>query len=297
MAPMYVLDISKRWPPGSTVVIAFSGGAETLHRQIAQVAALWSLYGNIGLDFGYIPGAGYRTWNPTGVQSTAHIRVAFDQPGYWSCVGTDSVNPVCAEPRESSLNLGGFDRALPANWQSVVLHEVGHALGFQHEHQNPTGGCDAEFRWDDDPDYVRTTDGLGQFIKDSQNRRPGIYTVLGGPPNRWRREKVDFNLRQLPNSSAYDASAIDNLSIMKYEFPEWMYIHGTSSPCFSRRNDDLSPLDRQGVARLYPREPTDIAATARQREQALIGLRDAIGLPAAIKHDVQGLIQGMRAIK
>lgn len=61
---------------------------------------------------------------------------------------------------------------------------------------------------------------------------------------------VDDNLRKIPNSSAFGTSAFDNLSIMKYAFPSWMYVNGTNSSCYSTPNSDLSPLDRQGLATL-----------------------------------------------
>jgi hypothetical protein len=42
---------------------------------------------------------------------------------------------------------------------------------------------DAQFRWFDDPGYVPTQDPSGNYIPDPDGRRPGIYTVLNGPPN------------------------------------------------------------------------------------------------------------------
>src|SRR5690349_10941147 len=105
------------------------------------------------------------------------------------------------------MNFEGFDVQLPQDWRGVVLHEFGHALGLEHEHQHPVQPCD--FRWEDDPGYTPTTDRFGQFTPDEAGRKPGIYTLLGGPPNRWSREMVDFNLRKLPDSSAFRTSAFD----------------------------------------------------------------------------------------
>ena len=68
-------------------------------------------------------------------------------------VGNDSIDPTIVGAGEASMNFGGFAQGPPPGWEATVLHEFGHALGFQHEHQLPVGGCDLEFRWEDDPGY------------------------------------------------------------------------------------------------------------------------------------------------
>ena len=42
------------------------------------------------------------------------MRIGFDEPGYFSCVGDESVNAACAAPGQASMNYHRFDRALPA---------------------------------------------------------------------------------------------------------------------------------------------------------------------------------------
>lgn len=255
MGVQYVIRNSTRWNPGQTLKVAFRGGDSTLHREIAEVAKQWTEYGNIILDFGVDPQTGeYRTWSPNDQTYKAEIRISFNYGGYWSLVGTNSINPGIVKPRQPSMNFGGFLVARPSDWATTVLHEFGHALGFEHEHQHPIGGCDLEFRWDDDPGYQATFDAFGQFIPDDQGRRPGIYTLLGGPPNNWQKSKVEFNLKQITSndSHAFLVSSFDDASIMKYFFEKKMFVNGEKSHCYSPQNNTLSSLDKNGIALAYP---------------------------------------------
>ncbi len=267
----FVIETLLRWDPGDTVTVAFLGGTPALHKKIADAALEWAKFGNVKLDFGESNGS-FRTWSPNDTSYSADIRIGFDrvfQPGYWSLVGRNSVEPNIVGPGGASMNFSNFDLHLPPDYAATVMHEFGHALGFQHEHAHPTGGCDNEFRWTDDPGYQRTTDSMGQFIADAQGRQPGIYTVLAGPPNRWPQAKVDHNLRQLPNSNAFMLGPFDKLSIMKYHFPEWMFVRGKDSVCYSGRNLNLSAGDIKGVSLAYPFPDLDVQAMATRREQAL----------------------------
>ncbi|MHC2282122.1 hypothetical protein ACVME8_008765 [Bradyrhizobium diazoefficiens] len=289
-SPQFIVTLTKRWQPGQTLKVAFRGGDTSLHQEIAAAVAEWAQSANLKFDFGVDPATGkHRTWGISDSNFAADIRVSFDQRGYYSLVGNDSTNRTVTRPGEESLNLEGFDQEKPADWKAVALHEFGHAIGFEHEHQAPLAPCD--FRFNDDPGYVPTTDSLGQYTPDNLNRRPGLYTLLGGPPNNWPAAVVDFNLKPLPDSHAYESGPFDKTSIMKYFFREWMFVAGTNSPCYTGgENLVLSDEDKRGAAKVYPRSPENIRSVSSIRAQALEAAASVKNLsPAALQQFQEAL--------
>lgn len=293
LSPRFILTLSKRWNHGQTLTIAFKGGDAALHKKIADTVTEWTKYANLKFDFGNTGSGGYRRWSPSDKSFKADIRVSFDQSGYYSLVGNDSINMQVTRPGEESLNLSGFDQKLPSDWKAVALHEFGHAIGFEHEHQSPVAPCD--FRFDDDPGYVPTTDSFGQYIPDSKGRRPGLYTLLGGPPNNWPQAVVDFNLKQLPESHAYEVGPFDKDSIMKYFFESWMFVSGTSSPCYtSSENQTLSQGDKTGAAKVYPKDAAGITAASQLRERALQDISKIEALPEAAREHFRQTLKSIQ---
>lgn len=287
----FFVDDLQKWSTGQSVRVAFLGGNASLHKDIVNATKQIMDACNIQLDFGFDAGTGkYRSWSISDTSHSADIRVSFDQVGSFSLVGRDSSDPtigasgqaVGGRANQRSLNLGGFDIARPASWAKTTRHEFLHALAFNHEHQSPTGGCDSQFRWDDDAGYQSTHDANGQYITDPAGRRPGVYTYLSGAPNNWSRFKVDHNLRQAQHGSG-TAGTFDRASIMLYRFPALFYV-SNPNPCAPLGNgEDLSAGDIAGLQLLYPYENQAIAA----QETRLTKLRDVItnssGLSAQVK--------------
>jgi hypothetical protein len=220
---------SSLWGPNYPKLrVCFFEGSQALREVIANVAKEWMTEDNsIKLDFGK-PGK-RRTCQPKNGKEM-QIRVTFSQDGYWSQVGQNSV--VFAKQEEASLNLGGFMNVTPDQLSDyeigTIRHEFGHALGIEHEHQNPKGGCDNEYNWD------------------------LIYSYLEGPPNNWSKDQIDWNLRQAAGDDL-QLTKFDKDSVMLYQFPADFYKQHEQSKCFvPQPNSQISEGDRALLAAMYP---------------------------------------------
>ena len=273
-----VTDV-QRWLPGQTVRVAFLDGDAALHRDIMLTTQEITDACNLSLDFGEDGNGEFRRWTEEDADYAAEIRVSFNKDGYFSLVGTDSVDPQVGAPMgdvggrayQASLNLGGFAQQRPPSWRGTVLHEFLHALGFHHSHQNMRGPCQASFRWDDDAGYQPTQNQAGAFVSDSQGRRPGIYTYLSGFPNFWSRDKVDHNLKTEEDPNLV-AGPFDPRSVMLYRFPDIFY-KTVPSPCApAGQGQSLSEGDKRGLRLLYPHGEPEVSAVV----EAQRGMLDAI---------------------
>jgi len=238
-----VINEMKQWPTDAGPIrVCFFGGDAGLRKRIVDVASRWvASPAGISLDFG---GANGKLCNP---RETFHIRVGFRYRGYWSLVGQDSL--LLANQGEQSLNLQYFDVA-PASepeFTRKVLHEFGHALGFEHEHQSPAANCNDEFDWD------------------------SVYAYLAGPPNRWPRDYVDKQMRPLLRGGLR-TSRFDVKSIMLYSFPSEFYRAGERSSCFTRGNNTLSAGDLALLASTYPanKDNTELRAALVDRYNEIL---------------------------
>lgn len=270
---LFLVEDLLRWLPGQTVRVAFLGGDVNLHKDIEEATQEITNSCNLSFDFGFDAATNnYRTWSTNDTEYKAEIRVSFDEDGYFSLLGRDSISAnigrpndlVGGRPHQRSLNLEGFNIQKPANWQGVVRHEFLHAVAFHHEHQSPSGGCNDEFRWQDDPGYQPTQNANGAYVNDSQGRRPGIYTYLAGYPNFWSKRTVDHNLRQI-SPAGVTSGPFDRRSIMLYRFPSLFY-RSTPSPCAPVGNGiHLSEGDIAGLLHLYPNDNPDADIVTNRR--------------------------------
>lgn len=142
----------------------------------------------------------FREWKDLGIglefrevadPAEAEIRIAFEggAQGSWSYVGRDAIDLV-PDRRERTMNFG-WDLTTPYG-HDTARHEIGHALGFPHEHQNPHAGI----VWNEDR----------------------VYEYFSGPPNNWSRPTIEYNVIRKISPEAVQGSAWDKDSIMHYRF-------------------------------------------------------------------------------
>ncbi|MDI1265755.1 MAG: M12 family metallopeptidase [bacterium] len=214
-----VVQTTLKWTSG-LVTVCFFDGIKEARDHVADVAARWTASTSLKFDFG--PQGNRRTCNAT---APSDIRVSFVGSGYWSYVGTQS---RLIDPNKQTLNLQGMDRAsFTEKDDGVILHEFGHAVGFEHEHQSPVGGCNSQFNWN----Y--------------------LYTALG-----WSKAEVDRNMRQLDVSSTANGlltTAFDRKSIMLYSLSPAAFLNAASASCYiAEANNTLSAVDSQAMKTVYP---------------------------------------------
>lgn len=154
----------------------------------------------------------------------AEIRIGFEQGGSWSYIGRDSIDLV-ADPAMRTMNFG-WDLTTPYG-RDTALHEIGHALGFPHEHQNPNAGI----VWDE----------------------PAVIQEFSGPPNSWSEGQIRHNILNKIAPHTVEGSDWDRDSIMHYQFGAGLILEPSE---FRARplipESGLSQADIDEARRFYP---------------------------------------------
>lgn len=201
-----VAAYAKRWEPGQVLRVGFVGGSEKLQRRVVKTMEQWNEVGaNIKLAYSDLP--------------LTEIRVGFTRNYQsWSYVGKD-----CLDYPEQTMNLGWlYEKTGEEEFNRVVLHEFGHALGLEHEHQNPN----VNFRWNK------------PYIYDYYMKNMG-----------WGRDYVDHNIFNKVDTPDTLATNFDAESIMLYSFPIEFTLDGFSIPW---ENSKISEGDKAILRLLYP---------------------------------------------
>lgn len=203
-----VVERFKLWENGRTLRVKFLDGIPDVQQRVMAVAKDWEAVANLSFDF---------------VSSgSAEIRISFAEQGFsWSTVGTDALTVPQAE---ATMNYGWLTPTTSQReYQRVVRHEFGHALGMIHEHQNPAA--------------------LGQIPWD----KPKVYAYYA--QQGWTKADVDSNIFEVYSEESTNHTEFDPTSIMEYAVPDSLTI-GTYSIGW---NTEFSPMDIAFMKRQYPK--------------------------------------------
>jgi hypothetical protein len=209
-AKMAVVD-PKKWENGKTLRCQFLDGSKIQRQKVQQNAQKWQQYANIKFSFVTDP--------------NAEIRISFvADPGSWSAVGKDCLIEQYFPKEQPTINFGWLrDDTDDQEYQRVVVHEFGHALGCIHEHQSPK----ATLNWN----------------------KEAVYAAFSGPPNNWSKGEIDHNILEKYSPSGIDATAFDKKSIMLYQFAASLFTPPKATPL----NYRLSPHDEAFIRTMYPK--------------------------------------------
>ncbi|MCA3261484.1 MAG: hypothetical protein ING44_06060 [Telmatospirillum sp.] len=219
---------SLHWEPGGEVTVCFSGSTEEIYQRVIAVAERWTAHGALKLETK--DGTVIRT---CGLYQNSAIRVSLDplrKPGHFeSYVGKESLK----YKSDYSMNLpfDSIQLSDDKNFEFLVLHEFGHALGFLHEHQR-SNNCFDEL---------------------------DVAAVQRDIP--WTVDEIRTQMQALPDSSPYfqgstrlQPAAIgqfDTRSVMMYNFPYTWFRDPNTALCWRRGVHDLSEGDKLGMRTIY----------------------------------------------
>lgn len=200
-------NYNKFWKPGRTLKICFLEPVTSSYRlAFARTITKWADHANLKFTI---------------VEGDADIRITTNTEDNKSVTGTDALT---------------IDKSLPTmhitstlddeDFQQTVLHEMGHAIGYMHEHLHR----DANIPWNREKVY-------DYYLENYQGDK----------------QRVDDKVLT-PYSGVVVDTAYDKNSIMHYEIDKEL----TDGVWEVGLNTELSERDKKMARRMYPVAPDDV---------------------------------------
>lgn len=174
---------------------------------------------------------GFEAWKNVGIginfqevndREEAEVRIGFMRgDGAWSWLGREILEHG---PNERTMNFG-WDLTR-AGEIDTAIHEIGHTLGFPHEHQNPKAGIE----WDEET----------------------VYAALAQPPNNWDPQTTFWNIIRKLSASEVEGTSWDPDSVMHYPFGRGLIKKPEQYADGLQPAGGLSAKDKAWVKSLYP---------------------------------------------
>jgi hypothetical protein len=213
-----IVSTRSKWVNGTVLHYCFFGGGSHFAVPRVQADAIrdafakWKDVG-VGLEFSEI-----------NQLDQAEVRIGYSTAdgSSASAVGRD----VLTIPLNEPTTVYGWDLTTPYG-RGTALHELGHVIGMEHEHQNPFAGI----KW----------------------HEQAVYDALAKPPNSWDHATTYHNILEKLSTQQVQGSTWDPDSIMEYEFepglidePEKYDLDGITPP------GTLSSADERWARKWYP---------------------------------------------
>ncbi|CAG1006223.1 MAG: Astacin (Peptidase family M12A) [Candidatus Methanoperedens nitroreducens] len=221
--------LDKKWVNGTVLPYCFLNepakfkGAEEQKKVVRDGFNVWKNVG-IGVKFEEVS-------NP----DDARVLIGFlRDDGTWSLVGRDIRNEDFRRELEGrTMNFGWDLIREDRRGVDTATHEIGHTLGFPHEHQNPNAGIE----WNEDAVY--------EFMRRTQI-----------PP--WDKDTTDHNIINKIPPDEVQGSSWDPNSIMHYPFAAGLINKPAQYKNGLKPAGGLSERDITWVKTFYPPDKPDI---------------------------------------